>query len=292
MSRFSFVNGQFVDRVHAGVSIEDRGLLFGDSVYEVVCLIDGNFVDMDGHLVRLKRSMDELHIELPCFDVLPLKIKQLAEKNRLQNGQIYIQVTRGSAPRDFTFPKDTPASLFMMCKALPSGFYQSLSKGIKVITVPDIRWKRRDIKTTNLLAQVLAKQKASECGAKEAWMLDEGTYVTEGGSSNAWIVTNDGKLVTRQADHLILSGITRSSLLQIADEIGIEVEFRPFRLSEAYEAQEAFISSATTFATPVLQINEHKIGNGKIGPLTKRLLDHYIDYGLKAEIDYEWQAPF
>lgn len=292
MSQIAFVNGQFLPQSQSMISIEDRGLLFADSVYEVVYMMDGRFVDMTGHLDRLERSLNELEIQLPMsLDVLSFKILQLAQKNRLETGMVYIQITRGSAPRDFKFPQNVAPNILMMVKRMPKGREANLRKGIKVVTVPDIRWKRRDIKTTCLLAQVLAKQRAHEGGAGEAWLMDDEGYVTEGGASNAWIVKADGTFVTRQTDHLILSGVTRSSLLHLIKKLKFKIEIRPFLLSEAYEAKEAFISGAAALLTPVVQINSHVLGDGKIGPYCSKLLDAYLNYGKNADESYRWEYP-
>ena len=284
MARYAYVNGRFVRHADATVHIEDRGFQFADGVYEVVSVLDGGFVDEKGHFARLNRSLGELRIAMPVSDsVLKLLMRELVRRNSVRDGYLYLQITRGVAPRDFKFPKVSRATLVMTTRR--QAFKPELpdEKGIKVVTVADIRWARRDIKSVALLPQVLAKQAAADAGAFEAWMIDPDGMVTEGASSNAWILTKDGILVTRQADHSTLHGITGNSLEYLAGEMGIPVERRAFSLAEAFEAREAFISSATTFCLPVTEIDGRPVANGHPGELARNLREHYFDYAKRRQ---------
>ncbi|WP_225765578.1 D-amino-acid transaminase [Inquilinus sp. Marseille-Q2685] len=275
MARDAYVNGRYVPHARAAVHVEDRGFQFADGVYEVVCVRQGRLIDEDGHLDRLDYSLRELRIAWPCERrVLRLLMRQLLQRNGVRDGLIYIQVTRGAAPRDFRFPAAARPTLVMTTRRLTLA--ANARTGVRIVTIPDIRWKRRDLKTVGLLAQVLGKQEAAERGAFEAWQVDEDGFVTEGTSSNAWIVTADGALVTRPASHDILNGITRQSILKIAAAEGLRFEQRPFSLDEAHAAREAFVSSATSFVTPVLRIDDRTVGDGTPGPLGRRLLEAYL----------------
>ena len=280
MARYAYVNGRFVPHTDAVVHVEDRGYQFADGVYEVVTIIGGKLVDEQGHLDRLTRSLNELRIAWPVTPrVLKLLMRRLIGMNRVTQGTIYLQITRGVAPRDFKFPKHAESSLVLITKRAGAFATQAqLENGVKVITIPDIRWLRRDIKSVSLLPQVLGKQQAAEAGAFEAWQVDGDGNVTEGCSSNAWIVTSDGTLVTRYANNLILNGVTRLSILRLAQEAGIKFEERPFSVEEAYAAREAFVSSASTFVMPVTQIDDRSVGNGKPGGLSEKLRQSYLDY--------------
>ena len=240
MPRLAYVNGRYLPHTQARVHVEDRGYQFADGVYEVVTIIDGRFADLDGHMVRLGRSLGELSIGWPVSrPVLEMIIRELVRRNGVDNGLVYLQVTRGVAPRDFKFPepKVKPALVVTTRKVARFATPAQLENGVGVLTIPDIRWLRRDIKTVGLLAQALGKQKAAEAGCYEAWMVDADGLVTEGCSANAWIVTPAGVLVTRQPDHMILNGITRLSLLRLAGELGLAVDIRPFTVAEAYGAR-------------------------------------------------------
>jgi D-alanine transaminase len=284
VARFAYVNGRFVRHADASVHIEDRGYQFADGVYEVVTILAGDFVDEPGHLTRLKRSLGELRIAMPFTEsVLKLVMRELVRRNGVCDGYLYLQITRGVAPRDFKFPKQAKSAIVMTTrrqKFLPS---MPNDAGVSVVTVPDIRWARRDIKSIGLLAQVLAKQAAVEAGAFEAWMVGPDGFITEGSSSNAWIVTKDGVLVTRQPDHMILHGITGNSIERLAAEAGVRVERRPFTLAEAHEAREAFLTSATTFCIAITEIDGRPIANGHPGELSRSLRQSYFDYGLKRQ---------
>jgi D-alanine transaminase len=275
MARDAYVNGRYVPHAQAAVHVEDRGFQFADGVYEVVCIRNGRLIDEDGHLDRLDRCLGELSIAWPCERrVLRLIMRRLIGRNGVRNGLIYLQVTRGTAARDFRFPAAARPTLVMTTRR--AALAANARAGVRVITIPDIRWKRRDLKTVGLLAQVLGKQEAAERGAFEAWQVDEDGFVTEGTSSNAWILTADGALVTRPASHDILNGITRQSILRIAAAEGVRFEERPFDLDEAYAAREAFVSSATSFVTPVVRIDDRAVGDGTPGALGRRLLEAYV----------------
>jgi D-alanine transaminase len=280
MARYAYVNGRFVPHTDAVVHVEDRGYQFADGVYEVVTIVGGRLVDEQGHLDRLTRSLNELRIAWPVSPrVLKILMRRLIGLNRVTQGTIYLQITRGVAPRDFKFPKHAESSLVLITKR--AGAFATpaqLQDGVKVITIPDIRWLRRDIKSVSLLPQVLGKQQAVEAGAFEAWQVDPDGNVTEGCSSNAWIVTSDGTLVTRYANNLILNGVTRLSILKLVQESGIRFEERPFSVEEAYAAREAFVSSASTFVMPVTRIDDRTVGDGKPGALSGKLRQGYLDY--------------
>jgi D-alanine transaminase len=277
MARDAYVNGRYVPHAQAAVHVEDRGFQFADGVYEVVCIRNGRLIDEDGHLDRLDRCLGELRIAWPCERrVLQLIMRRLIGRNGVRNGLIYLQVTRGVAARDFRFPAAARPTLVMTTRRAALAAYARA--GVRVITIPDIRWKRCDLKTVGLLAQVLGKQEAAERGAFEAWQVDEDGLVTEGTSSNAWILTEGGTLVTRPASHDILNGITRQSILRIAAAEGLRFEERPFDVDEAYAAREAFVSSATSFVTPVVRIDDRTIGDGTPGALGRRLLEAYVTH--------------
>ncbi len=291
MPRFAYVNGRFSRHSTANIHIEDRGFQFADGVYEVVALINGHWADERGHLDRLERSLRELAIDMPVpRETLRMLMRELARKNRLRSGNIYIQISRGRARRDFKFPgADTRPTLVMTAYPFKFDNNDNVNKGARAISTPDIRWKRPDIKSTALLPQVLAKQAAAEKGAYEAWMVDAHGYVTEGSSSNAWIVKG-GKIITRPADNSILRGVTRTAIAKICAELQITFEERAFTLSEAYEADEAFNTGAVALIVPIIELDGHKIGNGQPGPVAKRIYDEYRLYanGERGEQE-EWK---
>ncbi|WKW51450.1 D-amino-acid transaminase [Rhodomicrobium lacus] len=278
MTRVVYVNGEYVPYAQASVHVEDRGFQFADGVYEVCEILDGDLVDERRHLARLQRSLSELQIDEPMsLRSLGVILRETVRRNRVRNGIVYLQITRGVARRDFAFPSpgDAPG---VVC------FARSLSRkagdakaavGVAVITLPDIRWKRVDIKTTGLLAQSLARQAAREAGAYEAWLVDEKGYVTEGASCNAWIVTADGKLVTRSAESGILRGITREVAMETARARGLQYEERPFTVEEAKSASEAFQTSASGLVMPVVKIDGVAIGTGKPGEIASGLRTAY-----------------
>jgi len=280
MPRYAYVNGRYVPHKEAAVHVEDRGYQFADGVYEVVTIVRGRMVDEDPHLDRLERSLGEISIGMPMSRrALKMVMRELVRRNRVADGMLYMQITRGVSPRDHQFPSpDLPPSLVMTTKKTDILASRKFADGVKVVTVPDIRWQRCDIKTVALLPNCMGKTKAAAAGAYEGWQVDADGYVTEGTSSNAWIVTHDNELVTRPATHAILNGITRQTILRIAADEGITFVERAFTVEEAKAAREAFTSSATSFATPVVQIDDATVADGKPGPLCRRLLDLYLDY--------------
>lgn len=276
MSRIVFLNGSFLPIDEAKVPFMDRGFMFGDGIYEGVAILDGRLVDNDAHLERLERSLREVRIPNPYSRQEWTHLEEeLARRNGMAEGFIYFQVTRGVAERDFMFPENATPTVAMFTQAKAIVNAPAAEKGIAVVTVPDLRWKRRDIKSLNLLAQVLAKQAAKEAGAQEAWMVEDG-FVTEGGSSSGFIVTQEGRIVVRPLSNAILPGITRRSLLALSKEEGIQLEERLFTVEEAYGAAEAFMTSASTFVLPIVTIDGRSIGDGKPGPITRKLREIYI----------------
>lgn len=282
MSRIVYVNGSYLPEEEAKVSVFDRGFLFADGVYEVTSILRGKLVDNHGHLVRLHRSLGELNMAAPASDDdIEAIQKALIEKNDVDEGLVYLQVTRGAADRDFAYPEDASPSLVMFTQRKNVVANPQADKGISVIAVDDIRWKRRDIKTVGLLAPCMAKMQAKAAGADDAWMVEDG-YVTEGSSNNAFIVNAEGALVTRQLGNEILAGITRAAVLKLAQETRLALEERPFSLEEAANAREAFITSATTFVMPVVAIDGRPVGDGRPGEVTRRLRELYIDTAINA----------
>lgn len=280
MDQIAYVNGSFVPMADAKVSILDRGFLFADGIYEVAAVLDGRLIDNASHLARLQRSVGEIALALPETLARIQEIqKELIARNQLVNGMIYLEVTRGAdSGRDFAFPRNpVKPTLVMFTSAKDIVEAPAAKTGIAVITVPDIRWARRDIKSVALLAQVLAKQVAALAGAGEAWMIEDG-MVTEGGSSSAFILTQDDVLVTRHNSSAILPGCTRKAVVALAEERQLRVEERPFSVQEAMAAKEAFITSATLFVQPVVSIDGTAIGDGKPGPMTNRLRAIYLDF--------------
>jgi len=279
MGRISYVNGRYVSHYDAVVHIEDRGYQFADGVYEVVTIVAGRLVDMDPHFERLARSLCEMKIKWPITRrVLVLIMRELIKRNRLENGILYMQITRGVAPRDHKFPINVRSSLIMTTKRIDFSAEKKQIVGVKVISIPDERWTRCDIKTISLLPNCLGKQMATEVGAYEAWQVDRNGFVTEGTSSNAWIVTQNGHMLTRSPTNAILNGVTRLSLIKIAQEEGIVLEERAFTIEDAHQAREAFATSATSFVTPVINIDGKPVGDGTPGALTRQLIAWYTDY--------------
>jgi D-alanine transaminase len=276
----AYVNGSFVPLSEAKVSILDRGFLFADGIYEVAAVLDGKLIDNASHLARLERSVGEISLALPeTIERIQEIQKELVARNSLVNGMVYLEVTRGAdSGRDFAFPKnEVKPTLVMFTSVKDIVNAESAKTGIKVITVPDIRWTRRDIKSVALLAQVLAKQAAAEAGAGEAWMIEDGK-VTEGGSSSAFILTQDDVLVTRHNGSEILPGCTRKAVVKLAEERQLRVEERAFSIEEALAAKEAFITSATVFVQAVVAIDGKQVGGGKPGPMTDRLREIYVEF--------------
>jgi D-alanine transaminase len=274
MSRIAYVNGRYLPLRDAKVHVEDRGYQFGDGVYEVCEVRDGRLIDQRRHLERLQRSLGELRIRLPIsLRALDIVLHEVVSRNRIGYGIVYLQITRGVARRDHAFPTVPVApSLVVTARPLNRARNEALAdKGIAVVSVPDNRWGRVDIKTIGLLPNVLARQAAIEQGARDAWFIDSDGAVTEAASANAWIVTASGTVVTRPADHAILRGITRTVLLDVLKAQGLTLEERPFTLKEAYAAREAFITSASQIVLPVVRIDDHPIGNGAPGLLATAL---------------------
>lgn len=279
MSRIAYVDGQYLPLGEAGVPVEDRGLQFADAVYEVWALRGGRLLDHAGHLERLGRSLRELSIDWPVSpQALDVIVRELVRRNRVRDGLVYLQITRGTAPRDHPFPKEGsgPTLILTVRRKDPAAGDRRAAAGIKVRTMADIRWGRVDIKTTGLLANVLAKQAALEAGFDDAWLLDGQGRVTEGTAQNAWIVDADGVLRTRPLGNDILGGITRATVARIAAELQMKVVEAPFTLAEALAAREAFITSATTYVTPVIAIDGQPVGSGAPGPVAQRLRAAYL----------------
>lgn len=279
MPRQAYVNGRYLPHGQAAVHIEDRGFQFADGVYEVVPVHRGALIDEEPHLDRLERSLGELRIAMPMRRrALQLVARELIRRNDLRDGFIYMQITRGVAPRDHRFPAQASPTLVMTTRRTKPHREALLRDGVAVITAPDIRWRRCDIKSVALLPNVLVKQAAVEAGAYEAWQVDDEGRVTEGSSTNAWIVTGDGTAVTRDASQAILNGITRLSLLNVIRAEGYDFAERPFTVAEAKAAREAFLTSSTSFVMPVTRIDGAAVADGRPGPLTKALRQHYLDY--------------
>lgn len=278
MSRIAYVNGQYRDTRDASVNIEDRGYQFADGVYEVCEVRGGAIVDLPRHMARLQRSLSELRIAMPMLpSSLDAVIHEVVRRNRVAYGIVYLQVTRGVARRDHAFPaSQVRPAIVVTARSLSFDKNQeTATRGIGVITLPENRWPRVDIKSVALLPNVLAKQQARESGAYEAWFVDGNGNVTEGASSNAWIVTTDGKIVTRSADKGILAGVTRAVLMDAIASLQMRIEERPFSPAEAYEAAEAFVTASSQIVMPVVNIDGRSIGDGKPGPVAKRLREQF-----------------
>ncbi len=276
MSRIAYVNGQYLPEDQAKVSIFDRGFLFADGVYEVTPVVNGKLVDHDAHNERLDRSLSELQMAWPCTKEELTKVHtELIARNSLKEGIIYMQVTRGVADRMFNFPKDIKSSLVAFPQVMSLVDNPNAKTGVKVVTTPDIRWLRRDIKSIMLLAPVLGKQDAYEKGAAEGWMVEDG-YITEGTSSNAYIVVGN-KIITRPLSNRILAGCTRRALFRMASEHGVEIEERLFTPEEAYKADEAFLTSASQFVMPITEIDGHRIGGGQVGPVVRKMRELFLE---------------
>ncbi|MEM1288046.1 MAG: D-amino-acid transaminase [Pseudomonadota bacterium] len=283
MTRIAYVNGDYVPLEEAKISVLDRGFLFADGVYEVTAVIDGKLIDNEAHLARLQRSLNEIDMAAPVpIDALTALQLELAKRNNLTEGGIYLQITRGAAERDFAYPKDAKPSLVMFTQERSLVADPRAETGIKVITTPDLRWKRRDIKSVSMLAQTMAKQRAVEAGASEAIMVED-DLVTEGSSSTAWIVKDD-VLITRNLSNSVLPGITRLSVLALCEELNLSVEERTYSVEELYEADEAFITAATTLVMPIVQVDERILSNGAPGEIATRLRHLYISEAKRTGI--------
>jgi D-alanine transaminase len=284
MGRYAYVNGRYVEHRQAHVHIEDRGYQLADGVYEVVGVRDGRLIDETPHLDRLDRSLRELRITWPVKrSTLGFICRELMRRNHLRDGLVYMQVTRGVARRDHAFPSTPIRPALVMTTKNTKRVDLEPGAGVSVKSQRDIRWERCDIKTIALLPNVLAKQAARENGAYEAWLVDADGCITEGASTNAWIVTQEGQLVTRQTDNRILAGITRRTLKTLAGSLQLKFVERSFTLSEARNAKEAFITSATSFVTPVVKIDGEEVGDGTPGPVARRLREEYVRFASAGE---------
>ena len=284
MGRYAYVNGRYVDHRHASVHIEDRGYQLADGVYEVVGVRDGRLIDEQLHIDRLDRSLRELRIAWPLARAtLGFILRELMRRNALRDGLVYMQVTRGVARRDHGFPTTPVRPALVITTKNTKHLGADPGPGVAVKSERDIRWERCDIKTIALLPNVLAKQAARESGAYEAWLVDDDGCVTEGASTNAWIVTPEGELITRQTDSGILAGITRHTLKSLASSMQLKFVERPFTLAEAKNAKEAFITSATSFVTPVVKIDGEAVGDGKVGATARRLREEYVRFAGEGE---------
>jgi len=284
VSRIAYVNGRYVPHRLARVHVEDRGFQFADAVYEVIALRHGAFIDEDRHLARLARSRGEVRLAAPMSDAaLKLVIRETVRRNQVRDGIVYLQVTRGVAPRDFAFPAAAKPSLIVTARSQRIADPRLVERGIAVITLPDQRWKRPDIKSVALLPNVLAKQQAKEAAAYEAWQVDGEGNVTEGTSSNAWIVNDAGEVITRQADTGILNGVTRLGLFDIIARAGLRLVERPFSVAEALGAREALLTSATNGVLPVVRIDGQPLGEGRPGPLALAFATAYRAFMEGAE---------
>ena len=279
MARIAYVNGRYLPHRAAAVHIEDRGYQFADGVYEVVPVQRGRLIDEEMHLERLTFSLRELEIA-PPMDLRALKavLREVLRRNGVERGILYLQVTRGVAPRNHPFPAGARPSLVITAKRLKPVPAKYLEDGVGVITIPDLRWKRCDIKTISLLPNVLGKQRAVEEGAYEAWQIDPDGHVTEGTSTNAWIVTKDRRIIPRPLSHEILPGVTRRALLERLRAADLTLEERSFTLDEARAAAEAFLTSSSVFLLPITRIDGTAVGDGKPGPIAKRLRDLYVEH--------------
>ncbi|HMQ58058.1 MAG TPA: D-amino-acid transaminase [Rhizobiaceae bacterium] len=279
MSRIAYVNGRYLPHADAVVHVEDRGYQLADGVYEVCELAGGKMLDVTGHLDRLDRSLRELSMREPVGRAALLTImREIVRRNRMRDGMVYIQVTRGVARRDHVYPPASvkPALVVTAKRIDPAVYERYAEKGVAVITLPDNRWDRVDIKTVGLLPNAMARQKAREAGASEAWFVDSDGNVTEGAATNAWIVTEGGDLVTRPANHGILRGITRETVLKAAASLGIAVTERPFSVAEALRAREAFLTSATNRVMPVVSIDSNTVANGHPGSIARALRERFF----------------
>ncbi len=279
MSRIAYVNGRYVPHDGAQVHIEDRGYQFSDGVYEVAAVCRGRVVDEEPHLDRLERSLQALRMDLPLpRRALRLVIREVLRRNRVRDGIVYLQVTRGVAARDHPFPDAAEGALVLTARPIAWPRTAADDRGADVVSLPDQRWGRCDVKSVSLLPNVLGKQSARERGAFEAWFIDPDGYVTEGASTNAWLVDEGGRIVTRDLESNILGGITRQTVIALAGEAAIEVVERAFTLEEALHAPETFLTSTTAFVRGIVRIDGRTVGNGEPGPVTLRLRDAYLTY--------------
>lgn len=287
MPRVAYVDGRFRPLSDACVSVEDRGFQFSDGVYEVWAVLDGRLAEWDGHWTRLKRSLAELRIAEPALEAAMLSVlRETVRRNRVRDGLLYLQVTRGAARRDHPFP-DPPVrpTVTATCKPIsPAALEARAAAGVSVVTRPDIRWGRADIKSVSLLPNILAKQAAKEAGAAEAWLVDEAGLITEGASTNAWILDGEGRLRTRSTQSNILNGVTRTSLLSIARREGLPVAETPFTPDDVRTAREAFFTAASAYVTPVVRIDGAPVGEGTPGPVSRRLRSLYLQHARETAV--------
>jgi D-alanine transaminase len=282
MSRIVYVNGSYVPEAEAKVSVFDRGLLFGDGVYEVTAVLEGRLVDFPPHLARLDRSLKEIGLAPPLgHDALRALHEELIKRNKIGEGLVYLQITRGAADRDFAYPERPQPNVIAFTQAKPLIANPYAETGVKVVTIPDLRWRRRDIKSTSMLAQTMGKQEARSKGAYEAWMVEDGR-VTEGTSSTAFILDQDGVIRTQPLGHHILPGVTRRAVLRLASLENVSLQERPFSVAEALAAREAFMSAATAFVLPIVEIDGVKIGDGRPGPIARKFRALYIEEARKS----------
>jgi D-alanine transaminase len=282
MSRIVYVNGAYLPEEEAKVSVFDRAFLFGDAVYDVTAVVGGRLVDFAGHLERLDRSLSEIALAPPLTRAeLRALHEELIARNGVAEGGVYLQITRGVADRDFLYPEGAKPTVVAFTQSRPVLEHPYAGAGIKVVTIPDLRWKRRDIKSTSMLAQVMGKQEAKLKGAYEAWMVEDG-FVTEGTSSTAFIVDGDGVVRTQPLGPHLLTGVTRRAVLRLAADQGVRTEERPFSVKEALAAREAFITAATAFVLPIVQVDGVAIGDGRPGPVARAFRALYIEEALKS----------
>jgi D-alanine transaminase len=282
MSRIVHVNGSFLPEEDAKISVFDRAFLFADGVYEVTAVLAGRPLDLDGHLRRLDRSLAEMQIDPPLTHAQWRALHaELIARNGVDEGIVYLEVTRGVADRDFLFPESAKPTVVAFTQKRPLLDNPYAKSGVKVITIPDLRWKRRDIKSTSLLAQTMGKQQAKERGAYEAWMVEDG-FVTEGTSSTAFILDASGRVRTQPLGHHILPGVTRRAVLRLAESRGLTVEERPFTVAEALAAKEAFMSAASAFVLPVVEIDGVAVGDGRPGPVAQEFRRLYIEEAMRS----------
>ena len=278
MSRIAYVNGRFLPHESASIHIEDRGMQFGDGVYEVFAVVGGVLIDSKLHYERLLRSLNELKMGMPLQPaVLHLILQEVIQRNRIREGICYLQITRGSSPRNHVFPTNLSQSMVITARRSNPASGKESTQGVRIITTADLRWHRRDIKSVSLLPNVLAKQSAAEVDAFEAWLVNKNGIVTEGSHSNAWIIIGNGTIITHPESVDILSGVTRNRILAIARENTIAVKERKFSVEEAKEAREAFLTSTSSFVVPVIQIDDAVVANGKPGLMTQKLRQLYLE---------------
>jgi D-alanine transaminase len=284
MSRIVYVNGSYVPEEEAKVSVFDRAFLFGDAIYEVTAVLGARLVDFEPHLGRLDRSLREIALVAPLSHEALLALHlELVRRNAIDEGIVYLEITRGAAERDFAYPENAAPNVVAFTQSRPLIANPYAATGVKVVTVPDLRWKRRDIKSTSMLAQAMGKQEAKLRGAYEGWMVEDG-FVTEGTSSTAFILDAEGVIRTQPLGHHILPGVTRRAILRLAALDGVSLEERPFSVAEALSAREAFMTAASAFVLPIVEIDGVPIGHGRPGPVANRFRALYIEEARNSSI--------